>query len=81
MEGSQMTERIGLFEKTMEGWEDSHSLQFEFKVSINPDGKHQEFFWSQEFPRAVEWLFYDTQEDPKELAAKAEMIRNETSEM
>ena len=81
MEGSQMTERIGLFEKTMEGWEDSHSLQFEFKVSINLDGKHQEFFWSQEFPRAVEWLFYDTQEDPKELAAKAEMIRNETSEM
>lgn len=81
MEGSQMTERIGLFEKTMEGWENSHSLQFEFKVSINPDGKHQEFFWSQEFPRAVEWLFYDTQEDPKELAAKAEMIRNETSEM
>ncbi|KIA88909.1 alpha/beta hydrolase [Kaistella jeonii] len=81
LEGSQMTERIQLFEKTMEGWEDSHSLQFEFKISINHEGKHQEFFWSQEFPRAVEWLFYDTQDDPKELAAKAEIIRNETTEI
>lgn len=80
LEGSQMTERMELFEKTMEGWEDSHSLQFEFKISINHEGKHQEFFWSQEFPRAVEWLFYDTQEDPKELSQKAEIIRNETSE-
>ncbi len=80
-EGSQMTERIERFEKTMEGWEDSHSLQFDFKISINPEGKHQEFFWSQEFPRAMEWLYYDTTEDPKELAKKAEIIRNETSEI
>ena len=79
LEGSQMTERMELFEKTMEGWESSHSLQFEFKISTNDEGKHQEFYWSQEFPRAVEWLFYDTQEDPKELAAKAQLIRNETS--
>jgi predicted alpha/beta superfamily hydrolase len=81
LEGSQMTERMKLFEKTMESWEDSHSLQFEFKTSINHEGKHQEFYWSQEFPRAVEWLFYNTQEDPKELAEKAEIIRNETSEI
>lgn len=79
LEGSQMTERMELFEKTMEGWESSHSLQFEFKISTNDEGKHQEFYWSQEFPRAVEWLFYDTQEDPKELATKAQLIRNETS--
>lgn len=74
MEGSQMTERIELFEKTLEGWENSHSLQFEFKISINDEGKHQEFYWSQEFPRAVEWLFYDTQEDPKILSEK---VKNE----
>lgn len=78
-EGSEMTERIELFEQTMEGWENSHSLQFDFKTSINPEGKHQEFYWSQEFPRAMEWLYYDTTEDPKELAAKAESVRNETS--
>lgn len=80
-EGSQMTERIALFEKTMENWETSNSLQFEFKISLNDEGKHQEFYWSQEFPRAVEWLFYDTQDDPKELAEKAQQIQNETSEI
>jgi predicted alpha/beta superfamily hydrolase len=80
MEGSQMTERIALFEKTLESWENSHSIQFEFKISINNEGKHQEFYWSQEFPRAVEWLFYNTQEDPKELAKKALIIQSETSE-
>ena len=79
MEGSQMTERIALFEKTLESWENSHSIQFEFKISINDEGKHQEFYWSQEFPRAVEWLFYNTQEDPKELAKKALIIQSETS--
>ena len=66
-EGSEMTDRIQLFENTMEGWEDETSMQFEFKISINPEGKHQEFYWSQEFPRAMEWLYYDTEEDPKEL--------------
>lgn len=81
MEGSQMTERIELFEKTMQSWETSNSLQFEFKISLNDEGKHQEFYWSQEFPRAVEWLFYNTQEDPKELAEKAKIEQNETSEI
>lgn len=81
MEGSQMTERISKFEETMESWEDSHSLQFEFKISVNHEGKHQEFFWSQEFPRAMEWLFYDTEDDPKELAEKAKLSRNEKSKI
>lgn len=70
-EGSEMTQRIEKFERTMEGWETSHSLQFEFKVNINPEGKHQEFYWSQEFPRAMEWLFFDSVDDPKVLAEKA----------
>ncbi len=80
-EGSEMTERIQLFEKTMEGWEDATSMQFEFKTSINHEGKHQEFYWSQEFPRAIEWLYYDTQEDPKELAKKAALVKNEITEI
>lgn len=80
-EGSQMTDRMQLFEQTMESWEDSTSMQFEFKISINPEGKHQEFFWSQEFPRAIEWLYYDTQDDPTEFLKKAEVVKNETSEI
>lgn len=80
-EGSEMTERIHLFEETMEGWEHSLSLQFTFKISINPEGRHQEFYWSQEFPRAMEWLFFDTQEDPKLLAEKANLLRNASAEL
>lgn len=80
-EGSEMTERMQEFEMRMENSENQYSVQFEFKMSFNPEGKHQEFFWSQEFPRAMEWLFYDTHEDPKELAKTAEKIRNETSEI
>lgn len=81
IEGSQMTERMEEFEKRMENSENQYSVQFDFKLSKNPEGKHQEFFWSQEFPRAVEWLFFDTQDDPKELAKKAEQEKNETSEI
>ncbi len=73
LEGSEMTERMEEFQERMDGSENQYSVQFDFKMSINPEGRHQEFFWSQEFPRAVEWLFFDTREDPKELAKKAEM--------
>lgn len=80
IEGSEMTQRMKEFEQKMEHAENQYSLQFTFKTSINPEGRHQEFFWSQEFPRAVEWLFFDTQQDPKELAKKAELEKNETNE-
>lgn len=36
----------------------------EIRTSINPHGTHTESFWSDEFPRAIEWLYYDTLEDP-----------------
>lgn len=79
-EGSEMTERIHLFEQQLEAFENTHSIQFEIRRSINPDGQHQEFYWSQEFPRAIEWLYYDTEDDPKELSQRAEINKNETSE-
>ena len=81
IEGSEMTERMQEFQQRMDNSENQYSVQFNFKMSMNPEGRHQEFFWSQEFPRAVEWLFFDTQEDPKELAKKAELEKNETSEI
>ena len=81
IEGSEMTERMLEFQQRMDSSENQYSVQFDFKMSINPEGRHQEFFWSQEFPRAVEWLFFDTQEDPKELAIKAEIEKNETTEI
>lgn len=34
-----------------------------FKTSFRAGGQHREFYWAQEFPRALEWLFYDSSED------------------
>ena len=30
-----------------------------FNLSIDPKGKHNEARWGQEFPKAVEWLFFN----------------------
>ena len=32
-------------------------------LTINKLGKHTETFWSDEFPKAIEWLFFNTKED------------------
>lgn len=66
LEGSDMVKRINLFKIAMKRWEESKSIEFDIRTSIHPEGKHQEFYWSQEFPRALEWLFFDKLENPKE---------------
>ena len=66
-EGAKMVKRLKVFEENLRHWEEQRLFDFEFKLSINPDGTHQEFFWSQEFPKAVEWLFYDNIENPVEV--------------
>lgn len=66
-EGSKMVKRIKMFEKQLLKWDEQNILAFEFKTSINPEGTHNEFYWSQEFPRAVEWLYYDNIENPIEV--------------
>ena len=38
--------------------------ELQIRTSINPLGTHTESFWSDEFPRAIEWLFFDTLLDP-----------------
>lgn len=79
-EGGEMAERMKEFEKRMEWSENQYSVQFEFRMSFNPEGAHQEFYWSQEFPRAVEWLFFDSGDDPKEFAEKAASAANTDTE-
>lgn len=69
-EGSRMVERIHRFENKMRKWEEKKLFDFEFKTSINPEGKHHEFYWSQEFPKAIEWLFYNNPENPLEVQPK-----------
>lgn len=40
------------------------SLQGKMKIrmSINMEGKHNEVYWSDEFPKAIEWLFFSNSE-------------------
>ena len=70
LEGSKMVKRIHIFEKHLKQWEKQNLFTFEIKTNINPEGTHNEFCWSQEFPRAVEWLYYDNIENPVEVAPK-----------
>ena len=65
-----MVKRIRKFEKNLQTWEIKRLFNFEFKTSINAEGTHTEFYWSQEFPKAVEWLFYDNIENPVEVKPK-----------
>lgn len=69
-EGSLMVERLESFKKSMTALEKKTLFDFEIKTSINEEGEHREFYWSQEFPIAVEWLFYDNIENPLEVKPK-----------
>jgi predicted alpha/beta superfamily hydrolase len=33
--------------------------KIEFNLSINPNGEHNEARWGEEFPKAVEWLYFE----------------------
>ncbi|MCG2793601.1 MAG: carbohydrate esterase [Weeksellaceae bacterium] len=73
-EGSKMVSKIRQFEKSLKKWSVQKLYDFQVKTHINEQGTHQEFFWSQEFPRAVEWLYIDSLESP--VKAKNELENN-----
>lgn len=75
-EGSKMVKRIHIFEEYLKRWEKKNLFDFEFRTNINPEGTHSEFYWSQEFPRAIEWLFYDNTENPVEVKPQQQSIKN-----
>lgn len=56
-EGSNMVPNVSRFFNTIKqkGLDASQVL---FKISIDPDGEHNEIRWGQEFPKAIEWLFF-----------------------
>ncbi|RKT02031.1 putative alpha/beta superfamily hydrolase [Chryseobacterium defluvii] len=75
-EGAKMVKRIHLFEEYLKRWEKKNLFDFEFRTNINPEGEHNEFYWSQEFPRAIEWLFYNNSENPVEVKPQQNSIKN-----
>lgn len=40
---------------------DGHSIDLHF--SVNLDGSHNELHWREEFPKAVQWLYFNANED------------------
>lgn len=61
-ESATMIEHVKRFKKKM--------LKSEFitdkmkiKLSINMEGKHSESYWSDEFPKAIEWLFFNNKDN------------------
>lgn len=77
IESPRMVKNIRVFEKNLKKWEKQGLFDFELRININPEGTHNEFFWSQEFPRAVEWLYYDNIENPVEVAPKQILETND----
>jgi predicted alpha/beta superfamily hydrolase len=39
------------------------SDKMKIKLSINRQGKHNETYWSDEFPKAIEWLYFNTKDN------------------
>lgn len=57
-ESANMIPNINNFKSAIE--KQGIEANIEFKISIDPKGKHNEARWGEEFPKAAEWLFYDT---------------------
>jgi predicted alpha/beta superfamily hydrolase len=57
-EGSVMIPNVKKMKETIEnqGWD---AEKIKIKLSTDPKGEHNEKRWGQEFPKAIEWLFFD----------------------
>lgn len=61
-ESATMIEHVKSFKENMIA---SEFIKDKMKInlSINMKGTHSERFWSDEFPKAIEWLFFNTKEN------------------
>jgi predicted alpha/beta superfamily hydrolase len=58
-ESATMIEHLWLFKKNMIASEFVKD-KMKINLSINMQGKHSETYWSDEFPKAIEWLFFNS---------------------
>jgi len=58
-ESATMIEHVRLFKKNMIAGEFVKD-KMKINLSINMQGKHSETYWSDEFPKAIEWLFFNS---------------------
>lgn len=57
-ESETMIDNVKRFEQRVKvkAPNDAH---IEFRISIDPHGTHSEYHWGKEFPKAIQWLFYN----------------------
>ncbi|EIM78106.1 esterase [Nitritalea halalkaliphila LW7] len=58
-ESETMVKHVKKFKKKLLKQSDT-AENLRIKLSINEMGKHSETYWSDEFPKAIEWLFFPT---------------------
>lgn len=61
-ESATMIDHVKNFKKRLSN-KTSLSDKMKVRLSINTEGKHSETYWSDEFPKAIEWLFFSTKND------------------
>ncbi|MEL1240255.1 alpha/beta hydrolase [Flavobacterium flavipallidum] len=61
-ESETMIEHVETFKKRMLE-NDFVNDEMKINLSINKLGKHNETYWSDEFPKAIEWLFFNTKDN------------------
>ena len=61
-ESETMLAHVKKFQKRLLN-KDGFADKMNVHLSINKDGKHSEIYWSDEFPKAIEWLFFSTKKN------------------
>jgi predicted alpha/beta superfamily hydrolase len=61
-ESETMIEHVKTFKQNMIASEFVKD-KMKINLSINMQGKHTERYWSDEFPKAIEWLFFNSKEN------------------
>jgi predicted alpha/beta superfamily hydrolase len=56
-ESATMIDHVKMFKKRLQK-KQKFAEKMKVRLSINLEGKHNEVYWSDEFPKAIEWLFY-----------------------
>lgn len=61
-ESDTMIDHVKKFKKRLLNKE-GFGEKMKIRLSINMEGKHNERYWSDEFPKAIEWLFFSSKEN------------------
>lgn len=61
-ESENLVEQVKKFKKNLKA-DEFVKNKMKINISINMEGKHNESYWSDEFPKAIEWLYFNPKEN------------------